>query len=408
LHLLIELANAPNGTLGSQTNGSHQDKLNLVYQQAGFIVAVLYINFPNAWGLSEMLFQEEAFMNISNVAWVDAVKPANGSVQIKKIAVFFIALLTLVSGNALAVDIKFSVDPASPAITGAVTPDDVLTAGPAVFTPGTALGLVDNVQTGMFDNLNALSYGQDPIQNPLFFSVDRVSVGLPGSAVNVRALPGVATAAKDVYVALPPVDSNSLFLDGARLGLAPGFFGDDLDGLELDTAPAPFTYFSIDFLSDSNAFGGGDLANDILISRGNGLFGIFAQHGVLGLQVGDDIDALVLDDRFEPGILNPGIDKALFSLTPFSSSTFTFSGAAYAPGVLGELSPADILFTDFTGDFSLWASAANIGLRPGDNVDALDTVPEPHSLFLLVIGLAGLLFSRRTTSVRFTGKANSV
>ena len=59
----------------------------------------------------------------------------------------------------------FSVDPASPAIDGNLTPDDVLERGPGVFIQGTDLGLTDDFFNGFFDNLNALSYGRDPIQN---------------------------------------------------------------------------------------------------------------------------------------------------------------------------------------------------------------------------------------------------
>ena len=92
---------------------------------------------------------------------------------------------------------------------------------------------------------------------------------------------------------------------------------------------------------------------------------------------------------------DPGIDKALFSLSTFSSSTFTFTGNSYIPGRQGFLSPADILFTDFTGTFSLWASAADIGLDELDELDALDTIPEPGSLILLVSGLLGLVATKK-------------
>lgn len=88
----------------------------------------------------------------------------------------------------------------------------------------------------------------------------------------------------------------------------------------------------------------------------------------IGLDPADDIDALLLNDTFEPGVLNPGIDQALFSLSSFSPNTLT-SGT-------GVFSPGDILFTDFMGDFSLWAFASDIGLRDDDELNAL-TVPEP-------------------------------
>jgi hypothetical protein len=317
------------------------------------------------------------------------------------LSLLFVALVSAGLASAAPVETKFSIDPASPTIDGDITPDDVLEPGPVVHTQGTALGLRDNFFSGDFDNLNALSYGRDPIQNPLYFSVDRVAVGLPGSAVHSQAQPGVEEASADVYRALPPFGSNSLVIDEQELGLVPAFLnpdGDDLDGLELDTVNPQHTYFSIDFLSSSNGFGTNSYANDIYCdffvdgAPDGGCGSLkFAEGEVrMHLYPDDDIDGLILWDVFQPGILNPGIDQALFSLTQFSPSTFTFTGNQYIPGVQDFLSPADILFTDFTGGFTLWASAEAIGLRPDDNLDALDTIPEPSSIFLLLAGFGSL------------------
>ncbi|MBW2646675.1 MAG: hypothetical protein JRE23_10935 [Deltaproteobacteria bacterium] len=146
--------------------------------------------------------------------------------------------------------------------------------GPVVHTEGSSLGLKDG------DNLNALSYGQDPITRPpdkipLYFSVDRVAVGLPGSDVHDQAKPGVEEAAGDVYTTLPPFGSNSLFIDEPQLGLTSEFFGDDLDALELDSEPNPYTYFSIDSLSATN-FAMEGLDDDILVSKADGSFKTYA------------------------------------------------------------------------------------------------------------------------------------
>lgn len=315
----------------------------------------------------------------------------------KKTIAYIILFLHPLLANAVVIDPKFSLDPASLSIDNNITPDDVLSPGPVVFTQGTDLGLQDDFFNGVFDNLNALSYGQDPIENPLYFSVDEVAVGQLGTDVNIEASPGIEEAAGDVYKSLPPFFDNELFIDEQALGLAPGFFGDDLDALDLDSRPAPFTYFSIDFLSVTNGFGGADLQNDILVSDGNGGFDIYAFHQQIGLQVGDDIDALILidilDGDLDP-IADPGIDIALFSLDQFSPSTFTFTGLDYAPCISGQLSPSDVCITDFTGGFGLWASALDLGLRPDDNLDALDTIPEPGTVFLLGVGLLGLLFNQ--------------
>jgi PEP-CTERM motif len=307
--------------------------------------------------------------------------------------IFVIVILNPLIAGAVPIVPKYSIDPASPAIDGNITPDDVLESGPVVHTQGSSLGLQDDFFSGVYDNLNALSYGQDPIMNPLFFSVDRVAVGLPGSDVHSQALPGVEEAAGDVYTTLPPSGSNSLYIDEEQLGLMPGFFGDDLDALELDSEPNPYTYFSIDSLSATN-FAMGGLDDDILVSKADGSFKTYAD-GItdIGLLANDDIDALVLWDLNLNDQADPG-DLALFSLSTFSPSAFTFTGNSYVPGLQGSLSPADILFTNFTGSFSLWASATDIGLDSYDEVDALDTVPEPATITLMVIGFAGFGFHR--------------
>jgi hypothetical protein len=295
---------------------------------------------------------------------------------VKKL-IFLVGLVFAIANPVMAEDPKFSIDPASPSINGNITPDDVLRPGPVVHLQGRALGLQDDFFHGMFDHLNGLSYGHDPIVNPLLFSVDRVAVGLPGSDVFRLAQPGVADAARHVYVALPPFGSNSLFIHGDQLGLKAGFFGDDLASLAFDFGkPSPNTYFSIDALSAS--IGPGVRPGDIFV---NSIGTQFADHMSLGLGPGDDLDALVLD--VEQNI-------ALFSLSPFSPLTFTFTGLPYMPGVPGHLSPADILITHFGGSFSLWAAAADLGLRPDDNVDALQTIPEPSSLVLTIVAIIGV------------------
>lgn len=302
-------------------------------------------------------------------------------------------------GNTISVKAQlphFSVDPASPAIEGTITSDDVLRPEPAIITPAFSLGLQDN-PPGDVDSLNALSYGKD-VGDILYFSVDRVAIGLPGTDVNLQARPASEEAAGDVYQTLPPLGDNILFIDEEDLGLTPGFFGDDLDSVELDSLPMPFTYFSIDSLSATNGFGAGGLASDILISDGSGSFGVFADgFSDIGLFNEDDLDALILQDNCSFGVLDPGCDIALFSVSTFSPSAFTFTGNPYIPGVQEFLSPADILLTSFTGSFSLFAEAEAIGLFPDDEVDALDTLPPsppiPESastIGLLLLGTLGI------------------
>lgn len=284
----------------------------------------------------------------------------------------------------------FSIDPASPSIDGNITPDDVLAPGPEVFIQGRDLGLQDSFSTGIFDDLDALSFGQDPIHNPLFFSVDRVAIGRPGTDVFLQAQPGMEEAHGDVYMSLPPSGSNRLVIDEEDLRLVEGFFGDDLNGLELDTNPPP-VYFSIDFLSASNGTGAGILANDIFINKFPFIYAVGESD--IGLHPQDDLDALALD---------AAANRALFSLSPFSPSTFTFTGLSYSTCIPGHMSPADICLTDFAGGFGPWAAAGDIGLLSDDNVDALDTqaVPEPGTVLLLGSGLVGLWVFRRRRHAR--------
>ena len=65
----------------------------------------------------------------------------------------------------------------------------------------------------------------------------------------------------------------------------------------------------------------------------------------------------------------------LFSLNTFSPTTFT--------GGAGSVSPADILYPDFTSTFSVWATAGDLGLFPDDELNALALVPAPSKLLLL-------------------------
>ncbi|MDF1554057.1 MAG: PEP-CTERM sorting domain-containing protein [Deferrisomatales bacterium] len=289
-----------------------------------------------------------------------------------------IILLALALLPCRATAVSFSLDPASPSIDGNATPDDILLGGSGVHVQGSNLGLAADLFWGFYDNLDALSYGADPLGEPLLFSVDRLAVGLPGTAVGAEA--GSLEASGDIF-RNSPSGTNSLEVDEETLGLAPGFFGDDLNALAFGLPLNGLAYFSIDSLSASNGFGALGLADDILMSGGTGSFQIFAD-GVtnMGLLDGDDLDALLLWDVFEPGTLNPGVDAALFSLSPFSWSGW---------------SPGDILLTDFSGGHVLYASAADLGLDFFDDVNALSAqsqpIPEPGTLVLFGTGLAGIL-----------------
>jgi hypothetical protein len=293
-------------------------------------------------------------------------------------AAFVMALTFCASAHAG--QIYYSVDIASPVITTGVQARDILTPGPSTFILGSTLGM----QSG--DSFGDFSYGNDPIQTPLYFSVDRVAVGVPGSDVATNSAAGGANGS--VYVALPPLNSNTTALHDTTLGLTGGLFGDDVHGLTL----MPYTgrvYFSLEQFSTS--LSGGLSAADIFLNKvGN----IFADHTTMQLDPGDEIDGLVLLDSGTIGLLDPGIDVGLFSISAFSPDS-TLLG--------GSLDPSAVYLTRFDDTPPiLFASAASLGLRPDDELHALATsdmvitdLPEPR-MWILTLGGLALLFLLRT------------
>lgn len=322
--------------------------------------------------------------------------------------------------------------------------------------PPAAMALLDTRQRGVFglqpnDNIVGLSWGTDGtagLPSVLLFSVDPFSSGAAGSDVHFQAvlsppvgpapvelLPhnpgggdlfGGHEAAGDIFKS-PAFDpfgaypsalidparprSNELFIDERQLGLqAPRARGsllgpqeDDLDALEMDS---PLLYedpdgdglhnrpafFTLDRWSPS--LGGGFSADDIFVSLFPFTFIIFAD-GMADIQLlfGDALDALVLSDVGAIGLLDRGLDEALFSLDPLSTSILALGA-----------NPADVYYTDFLRPWnprldwklggSLFASAAALGLLTTDNLNALDIMratPEPASVVLVGLGVLGLV-----------------
>ena len=283
----------------------------------------------------------------------------------------------------------------------------------------------------------------------LDFSVDRISKGLPGTAVNnqfslnqqpgdifrtTRSFPSpgnfVGTLQpgagySGALVSVSGSGSNTLVLDESALTLTasgtPGVLTgpsssamtiahgthDNVDSFEWNAFNTigedktdTWLYFSV-YPTEAQVMNI-SAANIYDVAPGNGETSPsrpFAASPSLGLDTlglnTDNIDALVLYDLNQlggpkwngPGA-EAGIDYALFSLSHGSASLNTLG-----------LSEADIFFTDFTGSFALYASAADLGLAggtgftPGDNVDALEIVPEPATLFLF--GFGGLVLLRK-------------
>ncbi len=297
------------------------------------------------------------------------------------------------------------------------------------------VGRIEPALLGLFagtpdttDNIDALSFGMDDVLidsldiAALSFSVDNASIGAAGTSVNFEVTTGSNFGAPDAPappehmadIFLTPLNGQNLLMfdekDATCLianmtvtnrnatasncllpGNPPGWPGgnnpEDTDALEfgnvffvgndnnfdarLDQLVSNI-YFSFDARSVSIGMTVADFRpgpvdgvaspDDILMAGPpGGSFGVFAS-GVLdiGLDKDDDLDALCLQDTTQLGFLNPGQDFALFSLAPGS------------PSLGSGLSPADVFFTDFTGTFSLFSQASELGLLSQDNIDALD------------------------------------
>jgi len=306
--------------------------------------------------------------------------------------------------------------------------------------------------------INALSDNTEVYDDivKLDFSVDRISAGLAGTAVNTQF--GLNQQPGDIFrttralsapaIMLPlmggvgyvgPLPSagvgggNTLLIDESALTLTamvvPGVLvgpavpampiaagtHDNVDSFERnafdidgDKINDTWMYFSINPDEALNVMASAPAisAADIFDIKPAGVLGNlrsspFATAASMGLdtvgQNTDDIDALVLYDLGQlggtywggPGA-EPGIDYALFSLSHGSASLINWG-----------LSEADIFLTNFTGSFALYASAADLGLiggpglEPGDNVDALEIIPEPTTIALLGLGILALRRKRR-------------
>jgi hypothetical protein len=266
-------------------------------------------------------------------------------------------------------------------------------------------------------DVNGGSIGREPIDlylnglrdfQDIYFSVDRLALGLAGSPVAMLAAPPGSSPGADVFV-LRGTGRVELFTPAEALGLGGSFFGDDIDGLQIrsdvagDTINKPFSYNVIwrnstmigKAISVSGGGPGGNLLpSDILLGLTDK---VFARADDMGLQAGDAIDALILldvtPDPREPrgyalrpdGIVDPGFDIAIFSLDPFSPSTIT--GGGDDP----TLTPGTLLLTKFDGTYEVLLAPEQLGLKPFDNVDGLSLVPEPGTLLGVLVGLAALV-----------------
>jgi hypothetical protein len=284
------------------------------------------------------------------------------------------------------------------------------------------------------------SHHQDPgVDIKLQFSVDRVTIGVAGSAVGGEAALGQAHGdiytGTQTYVApgafagtlgpgpfagfLPAISGgapgNVLTTDDSAFGLltsagivppgvpvpppivTPGLHDnlESWDNAVFDgNADVLFDIDAYFTLYPDEALGVGVSPADIIVvaaGDGGAIAAPYAPFITMGLDpFQDSIDALVMYDNNlkpipvsvpgAPGAVEPIIDYALFSLAPGSISLQIWG-----------LDAADVFFTDFTGAFAVYAPSASLGLIPsppgwpfmGDSVDALDAkavLPCPSDL----------------------------
>jgi hypothetical protein len=322
--------------------------------------------------------------------------------------------------------------------------------------PPAAQNVLNPANLGVFgmrsgDQMTGLTFGRDGTStgNPntifgsvLLFSVSAASQGARNTAVSASAT--AMTQAGNIFKSeeltpfgryytsqqtSPAAQGNNLVVNtGAQLGLRSGnaqqdnlrdFEMDnvrsyvDPDGDGVNNAPVFFA-LSPNSPSIVNS-GGARTPNEIFVSRpqdNNAAFNpdtqkanfdpisIYATAAQIGLRAGDLINSLILCDigganNTTDGILQPFVNMN----TPFDTALFTL--APGSPSLTGfqDASSADVFYTAFNGNFSVFSFYYELGLTVNDAIDGLDirsatTVPEPGVLTLL-IGAVFALSGRR-------------
>jgi hypothetical protein len=277
-------------------------------------------------------------------------------------------------------DTYFSIDNGSPS-TAWVSPSDILAPGtpdvspPAIAYPYTSLGLVAG------DDMRDFTWGD---AGTLYFSVDRTSAGVIGTAVNGQWL--LNQAAGDVFTS-PLNGENFLTYNQNLLSLIP-LVGpsvnntitpiDNMDGLSFIHNPAYSPAYAL--APGSPTLGSiGGTASDIFYSP-SGIPSILVSYDTLGLNANDVIEGLA-------HIGGPGYTSGewLITLAPGSPTLTTLD--ATSSDILGDYANETSPFIDITyGD---------LGLLAGDNVDAIALVPEPSSALLIGFGILAICGVRR-------------
>jgi uncharacterized protein (TIGR03437 family) len=227
------------------------------------------------------------------------------------------------------------------------------------------LGLVSG------DNVSGLSYGLDFLFPPLMdirFSVDPNARGRQGSDVRREADKSPKQAHGDEFRVTPfaqAVGGDNVQVLDENGDTAPPFplqISDDVDALA--EQPPEFADGNGDGIPEREVYftlGAGSLSlatlnvtpGDILVTSGGNRPTVFINHAELGLTAQDEVDAICL---------SAGGKDIAYSLAPGSPSLATLSASA-----------ADV-FLETSLPVTTprrWFSAANLGLDPADNLNAM-------------------------------------
>lgn len=291
------------------------------------------------------------------------------------------------------------------------------------------------------------------------FSVGIAGIPLPPNVFTEGPLGGPAEASADVFrylggpvpvLAPPPpipVFGNRAIVDGdgmppsgmpgvgliepnpPTLGVTPDP-GDNLDAVDMNTTMNDVMgpiYFSLDStfpdplevagwtVNSGTAVGNGFAGGDVLVSFAGGAPVVYAAAPLLGLDIAagaadsDDLDALALLENGD-GIFTPGVDQIYFSVRRGSAVIGLPDSMWGAP-----IEESDILTIPVAGGASpfpaivipgeamgLW-TMRSFGISPhpihnmpfGDDLDALDMIPEPATMTLLALGACMALGRRK-------------
>ena len=221
------------------------------------------------------------------------------------------------------------------------------------------------------DEVNGLSAGDDPIAwiVHMYFSVSPGSQGVSGTGVNDRYNPPNEDEEEWLYESEEVTHGVWNNDNVTHDHVTPG---DDLDGYEFTTlGTGDRIYFTI--------ASGGSITENVIWTVIIGTPASLTQYADatdLGLQAGDDLDAISVQDFDGDGVYDSE-DRILFSLTAGSPSAAT-GATIYSPGLVVVADPSDI------------------GLLNGDNVNALEAgAPEPSTFLLMGTALLGLMAARR-------------